>query len=732
MNAPVVDVIVPVYKGLAETRCALESVMAADGNPPFELVVINDASPEPDVTAWLREFARQDGVTLLENPENLGFVATVNRGMALHPDRDVVLLNSDTEVAGDWLQRLSACAHRHHRNGTVTPFSNNATICSYPRFGDENPMPRGWAVSALDALFAEANAGADIELPTAIGFCMYIRRDCLDDAGLFDVERFGKGYGEENEFCMRAAARGWKHRLAADCFVRHAGGVSFGNSRDARQQIARRTLLRMHPDYEQRVARFVREDTPAVFRRRVDLLRLARDQRPLVVHVVHAFGGGTLRHVEDIAESLGDRVISLVLEPVRSRMDRVRLRWKEPGEGLDVVVDPGPECRVLAELFRGLGVGRLHFHHLKGLPDSIRRLPAVLGVDYDVTLHDFFFYCPQIHLQDEANRYCGEPDLAGCEACLARRPVPGIPDVAAWRVVSAGFLAGADRVLAPSNAVISRMQRHFPDVTFTLAPHPEPGLALTAPVAATPLREDEPLRVLVLGALSEFKGADLLEDAARLAAETGQVSYTLVGFGYRPLRLHPETALVATGPYTHASLPGWFARLKPHVVWFPARVPETWSYTLSACLDAGLPVAVAEAGALPERIAGRPWSWSLPLSADGAEWQALFERVRREHFLTGVAPAAVAAEGTHSPTLFDYFADYARDMTPLPPALSDAELRHHADRVSAGGTDIVGALRQRFSVVAGRLGRESFPRSLARRLPAGIQARLRHWLLGAR
>ena len=106
-----VDIIVPVYRGLADTRLCIDSVLASTNQSAWRLVVINEASPEPEVTAWLRERAAQDSrITLLENRDNLGFVGTVNRGMALSDSNDVLLLNSDTEVAGDWLDRLRQAA----------------------------------------------------------------------------------------------------------------------------------------------------------------------------------------------------------------------------------------------------------------------------------------------------------------------------------------------------------------------------------------------------------------------------------------------------------------------------------------------------------------------------------------------------------------------------------------------------------------------------------------------
>ena len=154
--------------------------------------------------------------------------------MTLHPKRDVLLLNSDTEVHGNWLDRLRAAALRFNRNATVTPLSNNAEICSYPYLGENNRQQLEVDDETLDRLASIANDQIELEIPTGVGFCMYVRRTCLDMIGLFDVEKFGHGYGEENDLCRRAVAAGWRNILASDVFVRHYGGISFGESKNER------------------------------------------------------------------------------------------------------------------------------------------------------------------------------------------------------------------------------------------------------------------------------------------------------------------------------------------------------------------------------------------------------------------------------------------------------------------------------------------------------------------
>jgi GT2 family glycosyltransferase len=269
-----IDVIIPVYRGLAETRRCLDSVLAARCTTPRETIVVDDATPEPEIAEFLRGLARERAVTLVVHPENRGFVRAVNAGMSLHDGRDVLLLNSDTEVADGWLDRIAACGARDARAGTVTPFSNNATICSFPEFVARNDLPAGVTTRALDRIFAAANPGQAIEIPTAVGFCMWISRHCLATTGLFDEAAFGKGYGEEVDFCMRASRAGFRHWLCGDTFVYHAGEVSFGGAGVERRAEAQRIVDKRYPEFQPAVRDFVTRDPPKPLRERV-LARLA-------------------------------------------------------------------------------------------------------------------------------------------------------------------------------------------------------------------------------------------------------------------------------------------------------------------------------------------------------------------------------------------------------------------------------------------------------------------------
>ena len=160
---------------------------------------------------------------------------------------------------------------------------------------------------------------------------------------------------------------------------------------------------------------------------------------------------------------------------------------------------------VLVRTLQALGVVRLHFHHVHGLPPSILQLPQASGLPYDCSLHDYYAICPQYHLADAEGRYCGEPDEAGCRACMAGRPAQWNMDVGLWRQTLGAFVRQAARVIAPSHDVAERIGRYLPGLAIDVWPHPEPAPQRSAKVA----------RVVTLGELSPEKGLAVVAACAR-------------------------------------------------------------------------------------------------------------------------------------------------------------------------------------------------------------------------
>ncbi|GAB4181812.1 MAG: hypothetical protein Tsb002_02250 [Wenzhouxiangellaceae bacterium] len=251
-------VIVPVYNAAADLAICLESLIDTLA-PTTPVLVINDASPDPTVEQLFQRLQRRvwPSWQWLHNERNLGFVGTVNRGMGL-TEGDVVLVNSDTQVTTGWLQRLEQCAASDPRIATITPLTNNGEIASWPQMCRDN----GWPDDAERIARACVAAGPPLypDMPTAVGFCMWIRRAALQQLGNFDEAAYGRGYGEENDFSQRARQHGWRNVLCDDAYVAHRGGASFGPLGLKPNGEALATVESRFPDYMDQVMAFIRSD----------------------------------------------------------------------------------------------------------------------------------------------------------------------------------------------------------------------------------------------------------------------------------------------------------------------------------------------------------------------------------------------------------------------------------------------------------------------------------------
>jgi GT2 family glycosyltransferase len=276
-------VAIPVWNGREALARCLERLCAAPVRARWRTLLIDDASTDPAIADLCRAFtsstAHRVEVQYRRNAANRGFTSNVNQAIAaLGPAEHLMLLNSDALVTRGWLDELLATASEHSATGpigTVTPFSNNATICSWPDFTREWPLPSSAEAERIAHALTTERAHA-IDLPTGVGFCMLITRACLDAVGEFDEVAFPRGYGEENDFCRRAAALGFRNVLCPNAYVAHEGGVSFSSERNKLMQAGARALLEKHPDYNAVVQAWIALD-PAAPRRRWLSQRMARD-----------------------------------------------------------------------------------------------------------------------------------------------------------------------------------------------------------------------------------------------------------------------------------------------------------------------------------------------------------------------------------------------------------------------------------------------------------------------
>ncbi|MCL1826016.1 MAG: hypothetical protein FWG26_08810 [Betaproteobacteria bacterium] len=505
-GASVVDVVVLVRDGLEAAQRCLASLYAAVCRTAREIVVIDDASVAPELTDWLCGEAGAGRIVLLQNGKGRGFMASVNGALALHPERDVVLLESSVEVANDWLDRLLDCARSRADIGTVTPFSNNAMFCAYPFTGWEGGMPGTLGLAALDAIAARVNAGQWVGLPAAEKFCMLIRRACLDMIGFFDVERFGRGSGEAKDFSLRAAAVGWRNVLAANVFVYRAAGAVLSPDRREAVEDAEYKLEALYPDSSAKVRDFSHFDPPARLRARIDRARAAlggsefasvMDEQaqkraaraasqadapldpplPVVLHVTHDKAGAG-RWVEDYcAADLDCR--NLVLRGRSSRNAATAelalfdprlgplplMTWTLADPVRSVAIGHAELTGIVKWICAAFEVRALLVSSLMGFSLNLLRfdLPTVL------IMHDLFPFCPAASAtMGKPCECCDDPALARCLRENPRNVFWHLTDVGEWQSFRAAFreclTAGDIRIAVPDEELHVRWAAFFPEL----------------------------------------------------------------------------------------------------------------------------------------------------------------------------------------------------------------------------------------------------------------------------
>ncbi len=211
------SIIVLTHNELAYTKACVDSLERFT-DLPHELIFVDNASTDGTVD-YLRTIP---GASVIENAENRGFPAGVNQGLAVASGDQILLLNNDTVVTTGWLGRILDVLDRDPTIGLVGPCSNNVSgpqqiRVAYENMGDLDGFAWDWG---------RAHHGQAMGVDRLVGFCLLFRREVWESIGGLD-ERFGVGCFEDDDFCRRALARGWRAVIARDAFVHHFGSRTF-------------------------------------------------------------------------------------------------------------------------------------------------------------------------------------------------------------------------------------------------------------------------------------------------------------------------------------------------------------------------------------------------------------------------------------------------------------------------------------------------------------------------
>jgi GT2 family glycosyltransferase len=627
-----IDIIIPVYEGYLQTKRCIESVLKSNVYKSSRIIVINDYSPNRNINSYLKKLARTNKINLIENQANSGFVASVNIGMRLSKNNDVVLLNSDTEVNGNWLRKLRWHAYSKSKVSSVTPFSNNATICSYPNLHGFNKFPKNEDVKSFDEALYAANKCKNIQIPTAVGFCMYIRRECLNEIGFFDEKTFGKGYGEENEFCLRASKNRWIHLLAGDTFVFHEGAVSFSSESESKKKTALAALLNLYPYYEITIHDHIKKNEIFELISSAIIARYGASKKIKILHILHNLGGGTEKYVKDLTEKYSNDCIHIIMQPYvdESGGKYFHLFSTDKFEKLNFKIGYG-KLESLIKILLKLQISFAHIHHLiNHSRANVECILKKLNLPYYISVHDYMLICPQIILiNPKTQKYCGLPSENECNLCLSNNKPFGYTNINEWLESNQNLINNASKVICPSIDVKKRILIKFPKANLIAAYHEEKKNHLTIKFHLNKVKKNEGLKIAILGILAPHKGFKLINNILTIAdKEKIPINFRLIGKLENNLTLNPSDKFTVSGEYEDSKLVNEIKKYNPHLIFFASQCPETFSYTLSKAKESNYPILAPNIGAFSERLVERPWAWLYKWDSEGIEILSLLDQIK--------------------------------------------------------------------------------------------------------
>jgi len=699
-----ITVVIPVYNGGDHVRRCLDSVLTETHLPMVKLLVLDDASPDQHTQQVLADYAGLPNVELRRNEQNLGFTRNVNLALSIvEADRDVVLLNADTIVGPRWLEHLALAAQGDPRNATATALSDNAGAFSTPEV-EYNPTHQHLDVASAARLSRRAAPDEVQSFPTGSGFCMYLRREAITAVGEFDATRFPRGYGEENDWCLRATEHGFRHVIALRSYVAHINAVSFGASQKTQlRQAARKALDERHPDYSAQLREGVANAEILSSQRATFALALQQKASalPRILYVTSTKTGGVPQTNQDLMGGIGHLFSPMMLECNAreltlwdtSRATAVELESHTLREPVGIMTHLSTEYDdVVRSWLVKYDVELLHIRHIAWHSLGLPRVARSLGIPVVFSFHDFYTLCPSINLIGGHERWqeagVTDPqivaplwettDEAGLRQARLMNPRAFVD---MWRRRMGLMIESCDLLVTTSESAKTLIEAQLPaarraDRSFVVIPHGRDFDHYREP--PEPPQKNEPLRVLAAGNIAEAKGMFTFLKLLELDTER-RIELHVVGGTRVQLGQHPRVK--AYGRYPRAGLNDLIQKIRPHVSAILSICPETFCHTLTESWAAGLPVVGSEVGAVGERMRATGAGWVVdPLDApavlaqlyricDGtADWPekvAAVQKWQRE-----VGPVRTVAAMSH-----DYVDLYRRALSRQRPLLPNGARR---------------------------------------------------------
>lgn len=616
-----VDVIVPIYNAYDYVKKCIESIIESSDLVQNRLILIDDRSPDTRIYELLNKFKNeyyQLNIEVLQNDKNLGFVGTVNRGMKFS-ENDVILLNSDTEVSQSWVEKMNKCAYSQPDVATVTALSNNATLASVPKGLQPNDIPEGWSLKEYASMISEISYHDYPEIPTAHGFCMYIKRSVLNRVGFFDEETFDKGYGEENDFSYRCMEYGFKHLLCDDVFVFHKESQSFNEKKEELKRKNAKILGKRYPLHCENTGNWC-TNFPIKYICKNVFYNTYLNSKENILFILHDWSnvkenvGGTTIHCLDLINGLKEKYNFHVFVP-EDGIYRLYSYFGDQESILDFSDIRSTEiktyynkeyAKVLKSILFGLGISFVHVHHMIDHYFDIVDLCKENNIKVAITLHDFYCLCPTINLINN-NQYCLSLGNRDCTACLRQKKNLYNNVIPVWQEQWFNFLRKFDYIIAPSESTKQIIESQIGNLGIIAQEH---GISISKHTAKKLTSNNKVFNVAFVGVMAEHKGRDIVKYLIN-NSNSNNIKFHLFGDSEIEELKKNRSNYTYHGRYRRTELYDLLSKNDIHLVCNLSICPETYSYTLTETVACGIPVLSYRIGAVGERVEKYGFGWTI-------------------------------------------------------------------------------------------------------------------------
>lgn len=253
-----------------------------------------------------------------------------------------------------------------------------------------------------------------------------------------------------------------------------------------------------------------------------------------------------------------------------------------------------------------LNIDLIHINHLINHSFDISKVAEKLNIPIILSIHDFYYICPSIHLLNKNQEYCElmcRKDKWACGCVNSSDEISLKNTINLWRNESLKFLNRCSLIIAPSNYSTEVYNAQYPEIKNNIKII-EHGRNLPKRLNCSLTPKNTPIKILFPGHISKHKGSLLIRKLKEID-KNNKLEFHFMGTTYPSLKQYGKNH----GRYSREDFGKFVNNIKPSFIGIFSIIPETYSHTLTESWNCGVPVLATNLGALKERISKTGGGW---------------------------------------------------------------------------------------------------------------------------